>query len=97
MLTMLIMTTMLFYDPGVNLTPYMEALPAPCPLRIDIVNRTNNLYNGYAWFSGRVTIYDGNKITAARKLQALKHEIGHVCNPNNRRGSYEAREANADT
>ena len=98
MMHLLLLTTMLFYDPSVNITPYMEFLPAPCPVRIDIVNRTNIYYDAYAWYSGRIYIYDGNPSMKDLewKRYVIQHEIGHICNKNNRRGSYYQRELNAN-
>jgi Zn-dependent peptidase ImmA (M78 family) len=92
MLMMLLMSTMLFYDQGVNLTPYMELLPAECNVRIDIVNRSNKYVDGYAWYSGRIIIYDGNNINNERRQFILQHELGHICSENNRVGDYNNRE-----
>jgi Zn-dependent peptidase ImmA (M78 family) len=99
MLHMILLATIIFYDPSVNLTPYMDVLLTECHVRIDIVNRSNNYYDGYAWYSGRIIIYDGNinmKGDSVYKKWVLAHEIGHVCAGNNRRGNYIERERLAD-
>jgi hypothetical protein len=95
MLSLLLLTTALFYDVGVNLTPYMVLLPAECPIRIDIVSRNNIYFDAYAWYSGRIIIYDGNNLSYDRKKELLLHELGHVCSKDNLVGSYEFREITA--
>ena len=96
MLQLLLLTTMLFYDPSVNLTPYLSVLPAECPVRIDIVSSNNIYYDGYAWYAGRIIIYDGNNLDYDSKRFVLAHEIGHICSVNNTSGSYDDRERRAD-
>jgi len=95
-MSILLLSAIIFYDVGVNLTPYLTVLPAECPVRIDIVSRNNIYYDGYAWYSGRIIIYDGNHLSDDMKRFVLLHEIGHVCAGNNRLGSYQDRENNAD-
>lgn len=91
--------TTIYYEKGTDITTYQEVIkfiPPTCGIRIDIVNRNNAYYNGYAWYAGRITIYDGNHMDTETKVYTLEHEIGHLCNINNRAGSYEQREINAD-
>jgi Zn-dependent peptidase ImmA (M78 family) len=96
MLSLLLLSTALFYDVGVNISPYISLLPAECSVRIDIVSRNNVYFDGYAWYSGRIIIYDGNNLDYDRKRFVLAHELGHVCAVNNRDGTYLDREINAD-
>jgi len=96
MMLMLVMSTLLFYDQGVNITPYaIESIPQDCKVRIDIMKTRNKKYNGYAWFSGRIQIWDGNGLTNKEKGELIRHEIWHVCAKDNRKGSYEERERKA--
>lgn len=96
MLKLLLLTTVLFYDSDVDVSPYMDFLPAECPVRIDIVKSNNIYYDGYAWYSGRIIIYDGNDLDYERKRFVLAHEIGHVCSVKNTAGTYFDREQKAD-
>jgi Zn-dependent peptidase ImmA (M78 family) len=72
-------------------------LPADCNVRIDIVNYSNSNFEGFAWYSGRIKIFDGNfGNDNDRRRFVLLHEIGHVCGEGNRYGSYNDREIMAD-
>lgn len=97
MLNLVILTTILFYNSNVNLTPYLDVLPAECPVRIDIVNYSNSNFDGLAWYSGRIKIFDDNfGNDNERRRFVLLHEIGHVCGKYNKKGSYYDREVMAD-
>jgi hypothetical protein len=88
-----------YYDKGVDNKVYSQVLkfiPKDCNVRVDIVSRNNIYYNGYAWYSGRITIYDGNHLSTSDKVYVLEHELGHVCSVGNRVGSYADREVSAD-
>ena len=91
MLNLIILTTILFYNSNVNITPYLDVLPAECPVRIDIVNYSNIYVDGKAFYSGRIRIYDINIHNDDRKRFVLLHEIEHVCGKNNRKGNYNDR------
>jgi hypothetical protein len=103
MLSLILLTTVLYYDAGVNLEPYLaeiDRIPSDCVIgRIDIVKRTNVNYFGYAWYSGRIIIYDTevNKyFEDDGKRWIMRHEIGHVCAANHLRGTYNDRELVAE-
>ena len=84
MMEFIIISTIIFADPGLNLTPYLEILPAECPVRIDILARNNKFYDGFAYFSGRIMIFDGNNLSISRKKWVLAHELGHICGAKSR-------------
>lgn len=94
MLSLIVMSTLLYYDAAVNVTPYLSILPAECPVRIDIVDRSNIVFNGFAWYSGRIIIYDRNLVSDHEKMFVLAHELGHACSPLT--GSYGYRESVAN-
>lgn len=95
----MVMSTALFYDASVNLTPYMALLPNDCADRIDIVNRSHIRWDGYAWFAGkRLIIYDGGLSNDEDRKYVMAHELGHLCaeKDNLNHYSYSQNEITAD-
>jgi Zn-dependent protease with chaperone function len=83
--TLLFLHTIVYADPGVNVTPYLDVLNkcVACQngvniKRIDIRSGYNSIYRGFAYYNGRIIIYDGNHRTDYEKKKTLYHEIAHI-------------------
>jgi hypothetical protein len=87
-----------YFDKGVDEAVYIPVLDKvnDCGVRVDIVSRNNVFFNGFAWYSGRVVVFDGNGLGVDMKRYVLAHEIGHICASNNRLGTYDDREGIAN-